>query len=77
MTPQEEANSLPTHPLLGRWILCNCGSPSCRRVHPSKMGTFYQGTGFEPDEARKLVAAMWGGSESTGEPDLQRGPNHD
>jgi hypothetical protein len=58
MTPQEEADSLPTHPLLGVWKLCNCGSPSCRRVTPTRIGMFYQGTGFDPDEARELVAAM-------------------
>lgn len=53
-----EANELPTHPLLGRWIACGCGSPTCHRVYPSGIGTFHEGTGFEPDEARKLVAAM-------------------
>jgi hypothetical protein len=63
MTPQEETDSLPTHPLLGRWILCNCGDQNCRSVYPSHMGTFHQGTGFEPAEVRELVGAMKGSIE--------------
>ena len=55
---QIEADELPTHPLLGRWMACLCGSPSCRRVSPSRLGTFYMGTGFDHAEARKLVASM-------------------
>jgi len=58
MTRQEEADSLPTHPLLGLWKLCNCGSPACRRVYPTRLGTFSQGTGFEPAEARALTLAL-------------------
>jgi hypothetical protein len=63
MTPQEETDSLPTHPLLGRWMLCSCGHPTCRIVHPSHFGSFYQGTGFTMDEARELVAALKKGDE--------------
>jgi len=58
MSPQEEADRLPMHPLLGRWMACNCGSPSCRRVYPTRMGTFSQGTGFELEEAQSLVAEL-------------------
>jgi hypothetical protein len=58
MTPQEDTDSLPTHPLLGYWRLCGCGHKACRRVYPSKIGSFYEGSGFEMDEARKLVAAL-------------------
>jgi hypothetical protein len=57
-TQQDEADKLPTHPVLGRWIACSCGHPVCKRVHPSRIGTFHEGTGFEPDEARELVINM-------------------
>ena len=52
------ADELPTHPLLGRWIACLCGHPTCERVSPSRIGTFYQGTGFSHAEAKQLVFAM-------------------
>ena len=55
---QPEADKLPTHPLLGRWIACGCGSLACHRVYPSRIGTFHEGTGFEPDEVRELINAM-------------------
>lgn len=58
MTPQEEVDSLPTHPVFGRWILCACGAATCRRVWPSKIGTFHMGTGFEPEEVREIMANM-------------------
>lgn len=40
-----------------KWAPCNCGSPSCRRQHPTNLGTFYQGNGFEPHEAAWIDAA--------------------
>jgi hypothetical protein len=55
---QEQADALPTHPLLGRWMACGCGSPSCDRVWPLRMGTFYQGSGFDSAEATALVHAL-------------------
>jgi hypothetical protein len=58
VTPQEEADSLPTHPVFGKWVLCNCGDKVCRRVYPSRVGNFYQGTGFEPEEVREIMQFM-------------------
>lgn len=58
MTPQEEIDSLPTHPVFGKWMLCPCGFKSCRRAYPSKIGMFYQGTGFEPHEVRQIMKHM-------------------
>lgn len=36
------------------WKPCPCGSPSCKRMWPLELGTFYAGTGFEPRE-RDLI----------------------
>jgi hypothetical protein len=58
MTREEERDSLPTHPLLGPWVLCDCGHRTCRYVYPSNIGNFYLGTGFDFDEARALVRTM-------------------
>jgi hypothetical protein len=58
MTREEKRDSLPTHPLLGIWILCPCGHSACSYVRPSLIGSFYPGTGFDFDEARALVEAM-------------------
>jgi len=55
---QQAADKLPTHPLLGRWIACPCGSPSCDYVSPSRIGTFYLGSGFTHAEAVELVVNM-------------------
>jgi len=55
---QDEADKLPTHPVFGRWMACQCGHPSCKYVYPSEIGTFYQGAGFTTDEARRIIGAM-------------------
>lgn len=39
------------------WMKCQCGSPACNRMHPTNIGWFYQGTGFEPHEVEWLNAA--------------------
>jgi hypothetical protein len=39
------------------WAPCNCGSRSCKRQHPTNLGMFYQGAGFEPHEVEWLNAA--------------------
>jgi hypothetical protein len=44
-------------PLEIRWAPCSCGSPHCKRQHPTNLGMFYQGTGFEPEEVRWLNQA--------------------
>lgn len=33
---------------------CSCGHPSCHLQQPVGMGSFYQGTGFSPEEAAEL-----------------------
>lgn len=44
-------------PRVIKWAKCQCGSKSCTRVHPTNLGMFYQGTGFEPHEVEWLEAA--------------------
>jgi len=39
-------------------MACTCGSPSCDRVSPSRIGTFNLGTGFTHAEAVELVKNM-------------------
>jgi len=63
----EELKSLPTHRLLGPWVRCPCGGQHCRRVWPYAIGTFAEGTGFEPEEVVKLVAAMKDGIDMADE----------
>lgn len=58
-TREEVLALIPNHPLLGDWKLCNCGHRSCRTIYPSRMGVFYQGSGFTAEEAMTLTAAMF------------------
>lgn len=39
------------------WQDCLCGHAHCKRSHPINLGTFYQGTGFEPHERDALNKA--------------------
>lgn len=39
------------------WADCQCGHSSCKRSHPVNIGTFYQGTGFDPHERAALDRA--------------------
>lgn len=40
------------------WRACPCGHEACRRVRPSNMGVFYEGSGFDQAEADFLDAAI-------------------
>lgn len=55
---QDEADRLPTHPVFGRWVACACGHKGCKYVHPSAIGSFYQGSGFQSSEVHKIIDAM-------------------
>ena len=63
MNKYELAAKLPTHPLLGNWLVCPCEYQACAYVYPEKMGNFYQGTGFTRAEAVKLTQALNGETE--------------
>jgi hypothetical protein len=39
------------------WATCNCGSATCHRQHPTNLGMFYQGSGFDPHEVEWLNRA--------------------
>ena len=41
-----------------RWTKCGCGNKLCKRQQPVGFGTFYQGSGFEPNEVRKMNQAF-------------------
>lgn len=32
------------------WVKCPCGHHMCKRQYIGNLGTFYQGSGFQPDE---------------------------
>jgi hypothetical protein len=39
------------------WEHCPCGSSTCHRQHPTNLGVFYEGSGFEPHEVEWLNRA--------------------
>ena len=39
------------------WAPCGSGHAACRRQHPTNLGMFYQGSGFEPHEVEWLERA--------------------
>lgn len=39
------------------WAPCSCGHAACKRQHPTNLGMFYQGSGFEPHEVEWLDRA--------------------
>lgn len=45
------------------WALCSCGHASCERQYPINLGTFLQGTGFEPHEVKWLNEAWENASQ--------------
>lgn len=40
------------------WKKCNCGSKVCKLEYPQEIGSFYQGTGFSPDEKEMIENAF-------------------
>lgn len=40
------------------WKKCNCGSPHCKLEYPQEIGSFYQGTGFSPEEKELMTKAF-------------------
>lgn len=43
---------------LGKWERCGCRSLHCKREYPTEIGTFCQGTGFDPEEKAEIVQAF-------------------
>lgn len=41
-----------------QWEKCRCGDPICKRMRLANLGTFYQGSGFEPQEV-EIIEQRW------------------
>ena len=41
-----------------QWSKCKCGSPVCKREYPNGIGTYYAGSGFDPEEKELFIKAF-------------------
>lgn len=44
--------------VLGCWVKCPCGHPACKLEYPTGLGTFRDGSGFDPEEKALMERAF-------------------